>query len=207
MCMSVCLSLCSDCCLSTSSAVDRVHCLTRLPLLVLQEMACANGPKERRMGGKRKRLRQTESLAVAEKGGLGCDGGVQMWPGLAGPGFGGLVPESTPPIVHPSWVRLGGRMPGSLTVGGGRGRPLGTSPVKLPLSATQEAEPAQGPALHKHRPPGPLGKGPAGPAQQGPWDPELSKSCALPHHLDGELQTRPVRGPRGAGLGQAREGP
>lgn len=50
-------------------------------------------------------------------------------------------------------------MPGFLTVGGGRGLPPGTSPIKLPLSATQEAEPAQGPGLHKHGPPGPLGKG------------------------------------------------
>lgn len=51
-------------------------------------------------------------------------------------------------------------MPGSLTVGGGGGLPPGTSPVKLPLPATQEVERAQGPALHKHRPPGPLGQGP-----------------------------------------------
>lgn len=51
-------------------------------------------------------------------------------------------------------------MPGSLTVGGGGGLPPGTSPVKLPLPATQEVERAQGPALRKHRPPGPLGQGP-----------------------------------------------
>ena len=50
--------------------------------------------------------------------------------------------------------------------GGGGGLPLGTSPVKLPLSATQEAEPAQGSAPSKHGPPGPPGKGTrrAGPA-------------------------------------------
>ncbi|XP_020031737.2 DENN domain-containing protein 1C isoform X3 [Castor canadensis] len=34
--------------------------------------------------------------------------------------------------------------------------------MKLPLSAAQEAEPAQGPARSQHRPPGPLGKGPPG---------------------------------------------
>lgn len=50
-------------------------------------------------------------------------------------------------------------MPGFLTVGGGRGLAPGTSPIKLPLSATQEAEPAQGPALSKHRPQDPWGKG------------------------------------------------
>ncbi|ELK29811.1 hypothetical protein MDA_GLEAN10007271 [Myotis davidii] len=51
-------------------------------------------------------------------------------------------------------------MPGFLEVGGGRDIPPGTSPIKLPLSATQEAEPAQGPGPSKHGPPEPLGKGP-----------------------------------------------
>lgn len=72
---------------------------------------------------------------------------------------GGLASKPTT-HAHPSLGPLGDRMPGSLIMGGGRGLPPGTSPVKLPLSATQEAEPAQGPALRKHRPPGPLGQGP-----------------------------------------------
>lgn len=72
-------------------------------------------------------------------------------------------------------------MLGFFTVGGGRGLPLGTSPIKLPLSATQEAEPAQGPALHKHGPQDPWGKGPTRPALQGPWDPELSKNSPSPN--------------------------
>ncbi|XP_058137971.1 DENN domain-containing protein 1C isoform X2 [Dasypus novemcinctus] len=72
-----------------------------------------------------------------------------------GPG----VPASTPvpPPAYPSRGGLGARMPGSLAAGGGWGLPLGTSPVKLPLSATQEAEPALGPALRLHRTPGPPG--------------------------------------------------
>ena len=72
---------------------------------------------------------------------------------------GGSGLSACRPLAHPTCGRLEGKTPGSLTVGGGRSLPLGTSPVKLPLSATQEAETAQGPALRKHRPPGPLGKG------------------------------------------------
>lgn len=118
---------------------------------------------------------------------------------------GGLASEPTT-HAHPSLGGLGDRMPGSLTVGGGGGLPPGTSPVKLPLPATQEAEPAQGPALRKHRPPRtPRARAPPA-APQGPWDPELSKSYTLPHSLDQDSQSRPGLGPRGAGVGQAREG-
>lgn len=122
-------------------------------------------------------------------------------------GAGGLASEPAT-HAHPTLRRLGGRMPGSLKVGGGGGLPPGRHPVKLPLPATQEVERAQGPALRKHRPPGPLGQGPPllEVALQGPWDPRQSKSCALPLSLDHDSQSRPGLGPRGAELGQAREG-
>lgn len=81
-----------------------------------------------------------------------------------------------------------------MTVGGGGDLPPGTSPAKLPLSDTQEAEPAQGATPGPERPLEPSGRG-LRPALQGPWDPELREN-RLPFPIsrlgcaDGVLQCR-----------------
>lgn len=141
--------------------------------------------------------------AGKERRGPRHDTGDQTQSSLAGTDLGVCLPRLTtycPPIPNiisrqDAWVSHRGW---------GQGLCPGTSPVKLPLSATQEAEPAWGPA--NTGPQDPWGEGPAGLALQGPWNPELSKSLPIPHSLVQDSQARPEPAQRGAGAGAGQGG-
>lgn len=149
---------------------------------------------------------KSESLAAIERRSLGCDGGHQRWPGLAGQGWGPAL-EPASPIAHPSRGRLRGRMPGSLTAVGAGASLWGRHPLNFLSQPHRKLSRLRAQPRASTGPQDPRGKGPAGPGLQGPWDPKLSKSRPLPHLLDHVSQTRPGLGPRGKGLGQAPEGP